>query len=127
MKRKSKDAMTNKIVVLVTCRSNQEAQEIGRALVDRKLAACANILGAPVKSIYRWKGKAETGNEVLLVLKSSRARFAALDRAIRMLHSYDIPEIIALPIVKGSRSYLAWISESVGAGKRRARRRSHVR
>ena len=110
--------MTNKIVVLVTCGSIKEAQQIGRALVDRKLVACANILRVPVHSIYRWKGKVDVAKEVLLILKSSRSRFGAMDSAIRKLHSYDVPEIIALPIAAGSRGYLDWISRSVRRGKR---------
>ena len=117
MSPKSKDSMTNKIVVLVTCGSIKEAQQIGRALVDRKLAACANILHAPVHSIYRWKGKVDVAKEIHLILKSSRSRFAAIDRAIRNMHSYDVPEIIAIPIAAGSRSYLDWISKSVSAGQ----------
>ncbi|HEY6904817.1 MAG TPA: divalent-cation tolerance protein CutA [Candidatus Acidoferrales bacterium] len=111
--------MTNKIVVLVTCGSPKEAREIGRALVEGKLVACANILRAPVQSIYWWKNKIESTEEVLLLLKSSRSRFAAVDSAIRKLHSYDLPEIIALPIAAGSRGYLDWISRSVSEGKRR--------
>jgi periplasmic divalent cation tolerance protein len=110
--------MTNKIVVLVTCRSIKEAQQIGHALVERKLVACANIL-APLHSIYRWKGKVDVATEVLLILKSSRLRFGAIDSAIRKMHSYHVPEIIALPIAAGSRSYLDWISRSVSRGKRR--------
>lgn len=110
--------MTNKIVVLVTCGSIKEAQQIGRALVERKLAACANILQAPVHSIYRWKGKVDVATEVLLILKSSRLSFGAIDSAIRKMHSYDVPEIITLPIAAGSRSYLDWISRSVSRGKR---------
>lgn len=109
--------MTNKIVVLVTCRSPQEARKIGRALVERSLAACANILRAPVQSTYRWKGRIETANEALLLLKTSRARFVALERAIRKQHSYEVPEIIALPIARGSRAYLDWISKSVELDK----------
>jgi len=111
--------MTNKIVVLVTCGSVKEAQQIGRTLVDRKLVACANILRVPVQSIYRWKNKIELAEEVLLLLKSSRSRFAAVESAIQKLHSYDLPEIIALPIAAGSRGYLDWISRSVSDGKRR--------
>lgn len=111
--------MTNKIVVLVTCGSISEAQQIGRTLVDRKLVACANILRAPVQSIYWWKNKVELADEVLLFLKTSRSRFAAVDSAIRKLHSYDLPEIVALPIAAGSRDYLDWISRSVSGGKRR--------
>lgn len=109
--------MTNKIVVLVTCKSVEEAQQIGRALVDRKLVACANILRAPVRSIYRWKDKIELADEVLLLLKSSQSRFAALDSAIRKLHSYHLPEIIALPVTAGSRGYLDWISRSVSGAR----------
>lgn len=111
--------MTNKIVVLVTCVSIREAQQIGCALVDRKLAACANILRAPVQSIYWWKNKVEMAKEVLLILKSSRSRFDAMDSAIRKMHSYDVPEIIALPIATGSRGYLDWISRSVSGLKSR--------
>jgi len=104
--------MTDKIVVLVTCGSAKEARRIGRALVGGRLVACANILEAPVRSIYRWKKRVESAKEVLMVLKTSRKRFAALEREIRRLHSYDVPEIIVLPIERGSRPYLDWISES---------------
>lgn len=109
--------MTNRIVVLVTCKSVEEAQQIGRTLVGRKLVACANILCAPVRSIYSWKNKLELAEEVLLFLKTSRSRFAAVDSAIRKLHSYDLPEIIALPITAGSRGYLDWISRSVSGAR----------
>jgi periplasmic divalent cation tolerance protein len=105
--------MTDKIVVLVTCGSVQEARRIGSALVEAKLAPCANILEAPIRSIYRWKGQVERAREFLILLKTSRKRFAAIEREVRRLHSYDVPEIIALPIERGSRSYLKWISQSV--------------
>jgi len=107
--------MTDKIVMLVTCGSAREARRIARALVDRRLAACVNILNGPVRSIYRWKGKVEQASEFLLIIKSSRARFAALEKAIKQSHSYHVPEVIALPIAKGSSHYLAWLSESVRA------------
>jgi periplasmic divalent cation tolerance protein len=110
--------MTDKIVVLLTCGSVKEARKIARALVEARLVACVNILQAPAQSIYRWKGKVESSKEFLLVLKSSRRRFAALQRAVRNLHSYNVPEIIALPIERGSRDYLAWISESVQPPKK---------
>ena len=106
--------MTDKIVVMVTCASRAEAKKIARAVVKARLAACANVLGSPVKSIYRWKGKVETAKEVLVLMKSTRKRFSALEREIRRLHSYDTPEIIAVPIAEGSRAYLQWIEESVG-------------
>jgi periplasmic divalent cation tolerance protein len=105
--------MTDKIVVLVTCGSRKEGRRIARALVEARLAACVNVVQTPVESIYRWKGNVESAKEVLLVVKSSRARFAALEKAVKRLHSYDVPEIIALPIEKGSRDYLGWLAESL--------------
>ncbi len=110
--------MTDKIVVLVTCESAKQARAIARALVEQRLAACGNVVEAPVRSIYRWKGKVESAREFLLILKSSRRRFGALESAVRGMHTYDVPEIIALPVIEGARGYLAWISESVRAPKR---------
>jgi periplasmic divalent cation tolerance protein len=110
--------MTDKIVVLVTCASAGQARTIARALVDRRLAACANVIQGPVQSIYRWKGKVESAKEFLLVLKTSRARFRALAAAIRSLHSYEVPEIISLPVVDGSSDYLNWVAASVRPAKR---------
>ena len=110
--------MTDKIVVLVTCGSLKEGRRIARALVEARLAACVNVLQSRVESIYRWKGRVDTAKEFLLIVKTSRARLAALEAAVKRLHSYDVPEIIALPIEKGSRDYLAWVAESVRpAGK----------
>jgi periplasmic divalent cation tolerance protein len=102
------------IVVLVTCKSKAEARRIVTALVKKRLAACGNISEAPVSSIYRWKGKIERAKEYLLILKSMRRAFPALEREVTRLHSYEAPEIIALPIAMGSRKYLSWIGESVG-------------
>jgi periplasmic divalent cation tolerance protein len=102
------------IVVLVTCASSAEARRIATSLVKKRLAACGNIHGAKVNSIYRWKGKVEKAREVLLVLKSTRKAFAKLENEVRRMHSYEVPEIIALPIVEGSRPYLEWIWECVG-------------
>ena len=79
--------MTDKIVVLITCGSKADAARIAQALVDARLAACVNIVQAPVRSVYRWKGKVETAREFLLVIKSSRRRFAALERLVKRLHS----------------------------------------
>lgn len=107
--------MTDKIVVLVTCGSAKEAQRIARALVEARLAACGNILETPVRSIYQWKGKVESAKECLLIIKTTRRRLAALEKMVRRLHSYDVPEIIALPIAAGSQAYLNWIDESVSA------------
>ncbi len=99
--------------MLVTCGSIDEGRRIGRALVEQRLAACVSVVHAPVESIYRWKGKVETANEFLLIIKTARGRFAQLEEAVKRLHSYKIPEIIALPIEKGSRDYLRWLSDSV--------------
>ncbi len=113
--------MTDKILVLVTCGSRKEARKIARALVERRLAACVSEIGVPVASTYRWKYKVESAKEFLLVVKTSQRRFAAVRDAVRQLHSYDVPEIIALPIAVGSRAYLDWISESVKPSKSVAR------
>jgi periplasmic divalent cation tolerance protein len=109
--------MTDKLVVFVTCRSATEAERIARALVEARLAACGNVLGSPVRSIYRWKNKVESTREFLLVIKTSRRRFAELQATIKRLHSYEVPEIIALPVAAGSRGYLDWLVESVAAPK----------
>jgi len=102
-----------KIIVLVTCGSAKEAKRLAEALVEKRLAACVNILQSPVKSIYRWKGRVETAKEFLLLIKSSRANFLALSRQIEKLHSYETPEIIALTITGGSPEYLRWLDQSL--------------
>ena len=101
------------IVVLVTCKSKGEARKIVTALVKKRLVACGNILESPVSSIYRWKGKIERAKEYLVVLKSTRRAFAELEREVAQLHSYEVPEIIALPVTDGPRKYLAWIGANV--------------
>ena len=105
--------MTNKIVVLVTCGSAKDARRIARAVVQQRMAACANIVATPVQSVYRWKGRVESAKEFLLIIKTTQARFAKLKAEVKRLHSYDVPEIIALPIAHGAANYLTWISESV--------------
>jgi periplasmic divalent cation tolerance protein len=109
---------SDKLVVLTNCASRKEAQKIARTLVEKRLAACVNISASPVESIYRWKGKIEKAKEFVVAIKTSRARFAAVERTIQELHSYDVPEIVALPIAAGSRAYLSWLGDSVaGKGK----------
>jgi periplasmic divalent cation tolerance protein len=103
--------MTDKLVVLVTCSSLGEARRIARGVVEGRLAACVNILPSAVSSIYRWKGKVESARERLLLIKTSRRHLAKLRSAVERLHSYDVPEFIALPISAGSPAYLAWIEE----------------
>jgi periplasmic divalent cation tolerance protein len=102
--------MTNAIVVLTTCASEEEAVRIATALVEESLAACANIV-SPVRSIYRWEGKICDEREWLLLIKTGRERFDALEKKIKSLHSYSIPEIICLPVVEGSLAYLEWVEE----------------
>ncbi len=104
--------MTSKLVVFVTCSSVGEAKKLARALVKARLAACANIVPR-VHSIYRWKGKVESASETLMILKTSRRRFAALRREVARLHSYDTPEVIAVPVTAGARKYLAWLDDSL--------------
>jgi periplasmic divalent cation tolerance protein len=106
--------MTDKIVVLTNCGSADEAAKIARALVEKKLAACVNMMPA-VRSFYRWKGAIEDEQESLLVIKSSRALFNDLRVEIEKLHSYELPEVIAVPIVDGSEGYLEWLDRELAA------------
>ena len=99
------------VVVLVTAESADEAAGIGRTLVEERLAACANVVG-PIRSIFRWKGAIEDAPEHLLMLKARASDVAALEGRVRALHSYDVPEVLALPIRAGSRPYLDWLTES---------------
>ena len=104
--------MTDKIVVLVTGSNARECTKIARHLLERRLIACANLV-PQVRSLYTWEGKVADEKECLMVLKSSREMFPELQAEIEKLHSYSVPEIIALPIVEGSPNYLNWIAESV--------------
>ena len=99
------------IVVLVTCPSQEVGEQVGRSLVEEQLAACVNVVPG-VTSIYRWEGKICRDPEVLLVIKTRRPRLAALIRRVKALHPYSVPEIIALPLVGGSRPYLSWVRDS---------------
>jgi periplasmic divalent cation tolerance protein len=98
--------------VLTTAGSEKEADRISAALVERGLAACVQVLG-PIASRYRWQGKVETAGEWMCVAKTEASRYAAVEAAIREIHSYDEPEIVATPIVAGSKGYLDWIGESL--------------
>lgn len=104
------------VVVLVTAGSADEAHRIGRALVEERLAACVNVVG-PIRSIYRWQDAVEEAEEHLLVVKARARDVAALGERVRALHSYDVPEVLALPVTAGSEPYLAWLaSVTVRAG-----------
>lgn len=101
------------LVVLSTVGKPEDAEWIAREVVERGLAACVNIL-PPMTSIYRWRGEVEKTEEILLVMKTSEERFEALREAIVALHSYELPEVIALPVAAGHAPYLAWLTETVG-------------
>jgi periplasmic divalent cation tolerance protein len=103
--------MSDFIVVFVTCGSEDEALKIAHALVEERLAACANMV-SPIRSIYRWEGKICDEKEWLLVIKTRQSLFEDLAKRVKALHSYSVPEIIALPITEGSPAYLNWISEN---------------
>jgi periplasmic divalent cation tolerance protein len=105
-------------IVLVTCGSIVEARKIATNVVRRRLAACANIVLGPVQSIYRWKGKVESAREVLMVIKTSAKRLEELEREVKRLHSYDVPEFLVVPISAGSREYLEWLGESLKPPRR---------
>jgi periplasmic divalent cation tolerance protein len=103
-------AMPDPIVVLVTCGSEEEALKIANALVEARLAACVSLI-APIRSIYRWEGKIWDEKEWLLIIKTQKQRFEAVEKKVKSLHSYSVPEIISLAIVEGSPSYLSWLEE----------------
>jgi periplasmic divalent cation tolerance protein len=105
--------MTDYVQVLTTAGSEQEAEAIATTLVEKRLAACAQVVG-PIASTYRWQGKVEREREWQCLAKTEVGLYHEVEAAIRRAHSYDEPEIIAMPILAGSPGYLAWISESVG-------------
>jgi len=100
-------------IVLVTVPTLSEGRRIARILVKKKLAACVNILLSPVNSIYRWKDAVEVTHEYFLVVKTTAPRYAELEKEIVQLHSYEVPEIVALPIAAGLPDYLTWLRASV--------------
>jgi periplasmic divalent cation tolerance protein len=102
------------LVVLVTVPSSEEGTRLARIVVESRLAACVNVIPG-VTSIYRWEGRVEESGECLLIMKSDADRYPDLEDRIRSLHPYDVPEIIALPVEKGSPAYLDWIRRSLDA------------
>jgi len=104
--------MTDKIIVLSACGSEDEASGIARALVEKRLAACVNLVTG-VRSIYRWKDALEDSQEVLLVIKTSRALSEQVRIEIEKMHSYELPEIVALAVVDGSEQYLEWMDRAL--------------
>lgn len=110
------------IVVLMTAGSVDEAERIASTLIGERLAACVNLI-APIRSIYRWRGVVERGEEVLLVAKTRRALITRLTARVQELHSYDVPEVVAVPVVAGARPYLAWLNAETAGATRHARAR----
>jgi periplasmic divalent cation tolerance protein len=104
--------MTDKIVVISTCGSEEEAESLARKLVDLRLAACVSVV-SPVKSFYRWNGAVTNASEWLLLIKTSRPLFDRLKTTLESNHTYEVPEVIALPIVEGSANYLAWLDSEL--------------
>ncbi|MBM3248900.1 MAG: divalent-cation tolerance protein CutA [Candidatus Omnitrophica bacterium] len=99
------------IIVFVTCANSKQADKIAQALIKAKLAACVNLIN-PINSLFWWQGKVDSSKETLLIVKSRKSLFSQIEKLVRHLHSYDLPEIIALPIVNGSKKYLDWIDDS---------------
>jgi periplasmic divalent cation tolerance protein len=104
--------MTDKIVVLSTCATGEEAEKLARLLVEQRLAACVNVIPG-IRSYYRWKGAVEADGECLLIMKSSRDLFGSLTAALEKAHSYEVPEALAIPIVDGAANYLNWLGANL--------------
>jgi periplasmic divalent cation tolerance protein len=107
--------MTDKIVVLSTCATQLDAEKLARFLVAEQLAACVNVV-PQIRSFYRWKGELESAYEFLLVIKTSRSLFDSLKIELEKQHPYEVPEVIALPIVAGSENYMNWLGHNLRAG-----------
>jgi len=102
----------NEIVIFITSGSEEEAKKLARVLVEEKLAACVNILSG-VESLYWWKGKIESSKEWMLVVKTQGKMVNKVVKRVKEIHSYEVPEVIALPIVEGNKDYLQWISDTL--------------
>jgi periplasmic divalent cation tolerance protein len=113
--------MSGALLALSTVGSEADGERIARALVERRLAACVNVVPG-LRSVYRWRGAVENETEVLLLIKTREERFAALREALVELHPYELPELVALPVVAGHAPYLAWIDASVREGPDAAER-----
>lgn len=107
--------MSDALIVFSTCATREEAGRIARAVVEERLAACAQLL-PPIQSIYRWQGAIEQSEEILMLFKTTSPHFAALGKRITEMHSYDTPEIIAVPVAAGAEKYLNWLRETTGGG-----------
>jgi len=110
--------MTDKVLVLTTAENESEARKIAQELVERRLAACVNVVPR-IHSVYRWEGKVESSEEFLLLIKTAQSRLADVQAAVRELHSYELPEFIAISIEAGSKEYLSWLAESIDSSGER--------
>ncbi|MBL8227763.1 MAG: divalent-cation tolerance protein CutA [Bryobacterales bacterium] len=104
--------MTDYVVVLNTCSSAEEAEKVARQLLEKRLAACVNIVPG-ARSLYHWQGAIEESAEHLLIIKSRRPLVEQLEKELQKVHSYDVPELVVIPIVDGSRSYLDWLAKEL--------------
>ena len=100
-------------IALVTCGTIAEGRRIARTVVGKRLAACVNLIVSPIESVYTWKGRLEKAREYLLIMKTTAKRLAELEQEVMRLHSYDVPEFIALRVSEGLANYLTWLSSSV--------------
>ena len=104
--------MTDKVVILSACDSEEQAARLARHLVELRLAACVNIVPG-ARSVHRWKGAIEDASEWLLVIKSRRDLFSSIRSELAKMHSYEVPELLAIPVVEGAESYLAWMDREL--------------
>ena len=104
--------MSKHLQVVTTVDTEEKAQEIARALVEQRLAACAQVLG-PITSTYRWQGQVETAQEWLCILKTREELYEELEQTLRSIHPYEVPEILATPVAAGNPAYLAWLDETL--------------
>ena len=107
--------MTDKTVVLSTCATQEEAEKLARLLLDHRLAACVNVIPR-IRSFYRWKGAIESADECLLIVKSSRELIGSINAVLEKEHSYEVPELLALPVVEGATNYLNWLLANLRSG-----------
>jgi periplasmic divalent cation tolerance protein len=110
----SSDSMSEFLQITTTTGKRQDAEQIAAELVSRRLAGCVQISG-PIVSTYRWQGKTETSEEWMCTIKTGREQLAAIQKLMDEIHPYDVPELIATPIVDGSEKYLAWLKEQMGS------------
>lgn len=109
---KERPMKSKAILVYITASTRKEADKIAQALVEKRLAACVTII-PEVSSRYWWKGRMEYDRELMLVAKTWQSRFKSLEKTVRAMHSYDVPEILAIPVVAGSADYLSWMKDAV--------------